>query len=75
MEGLLRGAGAPGYISHYCLFFVTLIDISIYFDSTLILAEEFLMVLRYDFAVIMLCSDCIKHWLVILIGMVWSLVL
>lgn len=59
-RSLLRGAGAPGYISHYCLLFVNLIDISIYFDSTLILAEKILMVLRYDFATIMLCSGTYK---------------
>ena len=59
-RSLFRGGGAPGFISHYCILFVLLFDLSVYIDPTLLLAEKVYIIIQYDFAFIMLCSGLYK---------------
>ena len=59
-RSLLRGAGAVGFMPHYAILFLLLFEISFIVDPTLALADYVQMVLRVDFAFIMICAGLYK---------------
>ena len=59
-RSLLRGAGAPGYISHYAILFLCLFESSFIIDPSLQLAQSISLLFRVDFAFIMLCAGLYK---------------
>tara|TARA_Y100001980_G_C14555172_1_gene343167 strand:+ start:4693 stop:6126 length:1434 start_codon:yes stop_codon:yes gene_type:complete len=59
-RSLFRGGGAPGLMSHFILFYLLLYELSFIIDKTFDLSSYVTMMLRVDFALIMLCAGVYK---------------
>ena len=56
-----RGGGAPGFMAHWAMLHLSLIQIARLLDSSGSLAQTSLWVARTDFAVIMICAGVYKY--------------
>ena len=59
-RSLFRGGGAPGLMSHFILFYLFLYELSFIIDKTFYLSSYVTMIIRVDFALIMLCAGIYK---------------
>jgi hypothetical protein len=57
---LFRGGGAPGFMSHYAILFITLFQLAGWLDPTLRLEGTVWTIFRVDFGVVLLCSGTYK---------------
>ena len=55
-----RGGGAPGFMSHWTLFYAMLLQFASFLDGAGRLHAQVLRVMRVDFAVIMICAGLYK---------------
>lgn len=62
-----RGGGAPGFMSHWALLHLVLLQMASFLDSSGRLVESALWMTRCDFAVIMLCAGVYKSC----VGYLW----
>lgn len=56
-----RGFGAPGFMSHWTMLYLLLIQIGLILDPSQFLGQRFLLMSRIDFAVIMICAGTYKY--------------
>lgn len=60
-SSIRRGAGAPGFMSHWTALYLVLLQFSSFLDPGGQLPEQILFQMRVDFAVIMLCAGAYKY--------------
>jgi hypothetical protein len=63
-----RGSGAPGFMSHWTLLWVTMIETARLLDGSGWLVSQVLWAARVDFAVIMICAGTYKAFVGFLSG-------
>jgi hypothetical protein len=59
-SSIRRGFGAPGFMSHWVIFYLLLIESSAWLDSSGRLPSAVLTLMRFDFALIILCAGVCK---------------
>jgi len=59
-SSIRRGFGAPGFMSHWVVFYLLLIECSAWLDSSGRLSSAVLALMRFDFALIILCAGVCK---------------
>ena len=59
-SSIRRGFGAPGFMSHWVVFYLLLIESSAWLDSSGRLPSAVLTLMRFDFALIILCAGVCK---------------
>lgn len=57
---LFRGGGAPGFMSHYSMLFITLFELARWLDPALRLEHAVWTMFRVDFGVVLACSGTYK---------------
>ncbi|MFN8608116.1 MAG: hypothetical protein U0931_11335 [Vulcanimicrobiota bacterium] len=60
-SSIRRGAGAPGFMSHWTAMYLGLLQMASFLDASGALPEQFLFQMRIDFAVIMICAGVYKY--------------
>ena len=59
-SSIRRGFGAPGFMSHWVIFYLLLIESSAWLDSSGRLPSAVLTLMRFDFALIIVCAGICK---------------
>ena len=57
---LFRGGGAPGFMSHYVMLYITAFELARWFDAHGTLTHALYTMFRVDFGVVLLCSGTYK---------------
>jgi hypothetical protein len=59
-KNLLRGTGAPGFMSHHTALFMFLLEAAALLDRSHVLGERVFLLYRIDFGMILLCAGMYK---------------
>ncbi|MBX3171749.1 MAG: hypothetical protein KF760_30340 [Candidatus Eremiobacteraeota bacterium] len=60
-SSIRRGAGAPGFMSHWTALYLVLLQLSAFLDASGKLPNQIWWVMQIDFAVIMICAGTYKY--------------
>lgn len=59
-SSIRRGGGAPGFMSHWTILFLLLVQGAAFLDASGVLAQQTLTMMKVDFAWIMICAGVYK---------------